>query len=200
MTAPRILSVNVGRVAPLFVDDQGAPARVMSGIRKAPVTGPVALSTTGLAGDEQADLSVHGGADKAVYLYPSEHYDFWVHARQRARGDHAPLPFGFIGENLSTEGVLEQDLWVGDRLQAGDAVLEVTEPRAPCYKFAARMGFSHAVRHMLQSGFTGVYLKVVVAAAIEAGMTLTLVPGPRETRIATINGWRLKGRQRDLFP
>jgi MOSC domain-containing protein YiiM len=105
-----------------------------------------------------------------------------------------------MGENLTTRGITENDLWVGDRLKIDEVLLEVTEPRAPCYKFAARMGFRHAVKHMLQSGFTGVYLKVIQQGSVEANTSITMMPGPREVSIADINGRRLKGRQRDLFP
>jgi MOSC domain-containing protein YiiM len=105
-----------------------------------------------------------------------------------------------MGENLTTEGLLETELWVGDRLEIGELVLEVTEPRAPCYKFAARMGYPQAIRHMLQSGFTGVYLKVITPADITAGQSIHVLPGSREVSISSINGQRLRGRQRDLFP
>jgi MOSC domain-containing protein YiiM len=154
----------------------------------------------GIAGDERADMSVHGGLDKAVYLYPHEHYAFWVTARERILRRQEPLSFGVMGENLTTEGLLETELWVGDRLEIGKLVLEVTEPRAPCYKFAARMGYPQAIRHMLQSGFTGVYLKVITPADIAAGERIHVLPGSREVSIASINGQRLRGRQRDLFP
>ena len=105
-----------------------------------------------------------------------------------------------MGENLTTRGILENDLWVGDSLNIGNVLLEVTEPRAPCYKFAARMGYRHAVKHMLQSGFTGVYLKVLEQGSVQAGAVITLQPGAREVKISEINGRRLKGLQRELIP
>jgi MOSC domain-containing protein YiiM len=172
---------------------------VQSAIRKQAVAGKVAVRPLGLSGDEQADLSVHGGLEKAVYAYPSEHYAFWQAEAERVFRQAITLLPGALGENLTTEGLLEQDLWVGDRLQAGALLLEVTEPRQPCYKFGARMGYPHAVKQMLQSGYSGVYLKVVQPADVEAGMVLQLIPGPREVSIASINARRLKGRQRDLF-
>jgi MOSC domain-containing protein YiiM len=172
----------------------------MSAIRKAPLSGQVTVNRLGIAGDERADMSVHGGLDKAVYLYPHEHYAFWVNARERVLRQQEPLSSGVMGENLTTEGLLETELWVGDRLVIGELVLEVTEPRAPCYKFAARMGYSKAIRHMLQSGFTGVYLKVITPADITAGERIHVLPGSREVSIASINDQRLRGRQRDLFP
>lgn len=196
---PRILSINAGLVQPLFVGQARCAESVVSAIHKRPVSGSVAVNRLGIAGDERADMTVHGGLDKAVYIYPSEHYAFWSAARERLSSDRAPLSFGAMGENLSTEGLLEDELWVGDRLQIGDLLLEVTEPRAPCYKFAVRMGFAQAIKHMLQSGFTGVYLKVITPAEIVAGQSIHLIPGQREMSIASINDQRLRGRQRDLF-
>ena len=195
-----ILSVNRGIVAPLFVSDSGVTQSVMSGIRKQAVDSAVQVGVLGIEGDEQADLTVHGGVDKAVYLYPHEHYAFWEKMHFDAMKNATQLVPGAMGENLTTIGVMENDLWVGDRLKIGEVLLEVTEPRAPCYKFAARMGYRHAVKHMLQSGFTGVYLKVKQQGSIQAKATITLLPGLREVSIADINGRRLRGRQRDLFP
>jgi MOSC domain-containing protein YiiM len=197
---PHVLSINVGMVAPLPVGPAGSTQSVMSAIRKAPLSGSVVVNRLGIVGDERADMSVHGGLDKALYLYPREHYAFWVAARARFLHDHAQLPWGTLGENLTTDGLLEDALWVGDQLVMGDLLLEVTEPRAPCYKFAAHMGFAQAIRHMLQSGFTGVYLKVITPAVLSAGERIRILPGPREVSIASINAQRLRGRQRDLFP
>ncbi len=171
----------------------------MTAIRKQAVTTALAVNRLGLAGDEQADLSVHGGLDKAVYAYPQEHYPYWISQRLQVLKQALPLLPGAMGENLTTQGLLENALWVGDRLQIGECLLEVTEPRAPCFKFAALMGFPHAVKHMLQTGFSGVYLKVIETGQIEAGQSIGLMPGPREVSIAQINDQRLRGRQRDLF-
>jgi MOSC domain-containing protein YiiM len=195
-----ILSVNRGKVAPLFVSESGVTQSVISGIRKQSVDYPVQIGKLGIEGDEQADLTVHGGVDKAVYLYPHEHYAFWEKTHFDAMKKPTHLAPGAMGENLTTIGIVENDLWVGDRLKIGEVLLQVTEPRAPCYKFAARMGFRHAVKHMLQTGFTGVYLNVIQQGRIEAKAIITLLPGPREVSIADINGRRLRGRQRDLFP
>lgn len=195
----KLLQVNVGRVSPLFVGSEGQRQKVMSAIRKQPVAGAVEVRLLGLVGDEQADLSVHGGLDKAVYLYPHEHYAFWEAQLSRQRHQAVTLPPGALGENLSTDGVLESALWVGDRLRIGSVLLEVTEPRQPCFKFAACMGYAHALKHMLQSGRSGVYLKVIEPGLLQAGDAITLLPGRREVSIASINDRRLKGRQRDLF-
>jgi MOSC domain-containing protein YiiM len=195
-----ILSVNRGKVAPLFVSDSGVTQSVISGIRKQAVDSAVQVGKLGIEGDEHADLTVHGGLEKAVYLYPYEHYEFWENTLLNVLKNPTRLVPGALGENLTTLGIMEHDLWVGDHLKIGELLLEVTEPRAPCYKFAASMGFRHAVKHMLQSGFTGVYLKVKQQGSIQAKASITLLPGLREVSIADINGRRLRGRQRDLFP
>ncbi len=195
----KLLSVNRAIVSPLFVGSEGQRQAVMSAIRKQPVEGAVEVRPLGLAGDEQADLSVHGGLDKAVYLYPHEHYAFWQAQLERVRKQPVSLAAGSIGENLTTEGLLETALWVGDRLRIGSVLLEVTEPRQPCFKFAAVMGYSAAVRHMLQSGRSGVYLKVIEPGMLAAGDAIEPLPGRREVSIASINDRRLKGRQRELF-
>lgn len=195
----RLLAINIGLVAPLFVNESGNKQSVMTGIRKQAVQGSIVVNKLGLAGDEQADLTVHGGLDKALYAYPYEHYAFWHQERAHMLKQESVLETGLLGENLTTQGLLEQDLWVGDQLQLGRVVLEVTEPRAPCFKFSAHMGYAKAAKHMLQSGYTGVYLKVVETGEIQAEQPITLIPGVREMSIAEINDRRLKGRQRDLF-
>lgn len=196
----KIISINTGLVAPLFIRAESNAQTVRTALRKQAVTGKVAVRPLGIAGDEQADLSVHGGLDKAVYAYPVEHYGFWETEAGRVLRRSVSFAPGMFGENLTTEGLLEKDLWVGDRVQAGDLLMEVTEPRQPCFKFAAHMGYPHAVKQMLQSGYSGVYLKVIQPAEIESGLALQLMPGKREVSIASINERRLKGRQRDLFP
>lgn len=195
-----ILSINRGKVAPLFVTEGGSTQSVVSGIRKQPVEDQVTIGILGIEGDEQADLTVHGGIDKAVYMYPYEHYAFWENTLHKVLKKTVQFVPGAMGENLTTQGITERDLWVGDRLTMGDVILEVTEPRAPCFKFAALMGFRHAVKHMLQTGFTGVYLKVIQQGSVRPGCAMTVLPGVREVTITEINDRRLKGRQRDLFP
>jgi len=178
----RLLSVNVGTARPLMVGGR----RVLSAIGKQPVAGPVAVARLGLSGDEQADLSVHGGLDKAVYAYPAEHLSYWQ-ARRREQGvslwDEL-LPPGYVGENLTLEGLLESQVWVGDELHFPGCVLRVTAPREPCYKFNAAMGFNTAVKAMALSGFCGFYLAVDVAGTLQAGESFELVPGPRHMGIA----------------
>jgi len=146
------------------------------------MAGLLAVGRMGLAGDEQADWSVHGGLDKAVYAYPCEHYNFWLDARKQAGVSEidAALPWGSMGENLSLTGLLETDLWVGDVLKFANCALRVTQPREPCYKFNAAMGFSGASKVMAQSGHCGFYLAVDEAGQVGAGETFELRAGPRQ--------------------
>jgi len=178
----QLLGVQVGKVRPLQVGDQ----QVMSGIRKQAVRGPVAVSALGLAGDEQADLTVHGGLAKAVYAYPVEHYAFWQEHR-RALGLSTDLPYGSLGENLTLSGVLEASLYVGDELRFPDCVLRVTQPRGPCYKLNAAMDDPTAVRTLAQSGFSGFYLAVEQPGSITAGQAFEVVAGPRETPVMELS-------------
>ena len=144
------------------------------------------MGALGLVGDEQADLSAHGGLHKAVYAYPAEHYPMWHEAR-RAAGvslfDEA-LPWGFLGENLSIEGLIESEVWVGDRLQFSHCTLRVTAPREPCFKFTEVMGFGAAARLMVQHAACGFYLTVEVPGTLSAGEHFTVQPGPRGLTIS----------------
>ena len=158
---------------------------ILTAIHKTSVSGPVKVASLGLAGDEQADLSVHGGLEKAVYAYPSEHYGFWRDARQTAgvSAIDTQLNFGALGENLSLSGLLESEVWVGDVLRFANCVLRVEQPREPCFKFNAAMGFNTAVKAMAKSGFCGFYLSVDEPGTVEAGESFTLLPGPRHLSI-----------------
>lgn len=158
---------------------------ILTAIHKQPVAGEVAVDSRGLVGDEQADLSVHGGLDKAVYAYPAEHYAFWREARAQAgvSGIDAELPYGSVGENLSLQGLLETQVWVGDVLQFARCELRVTQPREPCFKFNAAMGYPGAVKAMAQSGLCGFYLAVDQPGHLCAGEPFELLPGPRRLRI-----------------
>lgn len=177
----QVLSVQVGQARKVQI----AGRSILTAIHKTAVFGPVAVKPLGLQGDEQADPSVHGGLDKAVYAYPAEHYAFWREARRQAGVadiDDA-LPFGSMGENLTLSGLLETDVWVGDVLRFPQCVLRVSQPREPCYKFNAAMGFNTAVKTMGQSGFCGFYLSVDEAGSVQAGEAFELVPGPRQLSI-----------------
>lgn len=179
---PTLLSLNIGTAQPL----RAGHRTVLSAIGKTAVTGPVLAGPLGLAGDMQADLRVHGGVDKAVYAYPAAHYAFWREQRQ-AHGASLfdeELPFGFAGENLSIDGVLEHEVFVGDTLHFPHCVLRVTTPREPCFKFNAVMGFAQAARRMAEAGCCGFYLAVQTPGPIETGQVFTLVHGPRRVSIA----------------
>jgi MOSC domain-containing protein YiiM len=180
----KLLSVNVARARPVLINGR----QVLSAIGKQPAEGPVAVRALGLEGDEQADLSVHGGLSKAVYAYPSEHAAFWRTVRSQAGvslWDDA-LPPGSVGENLTIEGLLESQAWVGDVLRFPDCELAVSEPRLPCFKFNAAMGFKHAAKLMTQSAWCGFYLLVRVPGTISAGQAFELLPGPREVGIVEL--------------
>ncbi len=156
----RVLSVNVG--LPREVTWRGKPVR--TGIYKEPVRGRVAVSTLNLAGDGQADLRVHGGRDKAVYAYSSEYYELW--SRERPELELGP---GAFGENLTTEGLLDEDVSIGDRFRVGTAELVVTQPRLPCFKLGIKMGRDEFVTEFLERGLYGFYLAVSREGHVEAG-------------------------------
>ena len=151
----KIVSVNVGLPRP--VSWRGR--RIMTGIYKDPVEGRVRVRRTNLDGDRQADLSVHGGPEKAVYVYPSEHYPFW-----RRELELEDLPWGSFGENLTTEGWWEDEVHLGDRFRAGTAEFIVTQPRMPCFKLAVKFDREDIVESFLESGRPGFYLAVTQEA------------------------------------
>ncbi|WP_408226735.1 MOSC domain-containing protein [Paraburkholderia dipogonis] len=166
---------------------------VNSGIRKTPVSllqnrACIEVKRLGLAGDEQVDLSVHGGLEKAVYMYPAEHYEWWRERRLEAGvvGADDPLPFAVVGENLTTSGLLETQLWVGDRILIDEVEFRVESPRNPCYKFNAVMGYTRAAKHMMASGYSGVYLSVSKTGFISAGSAIQVIPGRRQESISAI--------------
>ena len=160
MSALKLLSVNVGM--PREVDWHGRLVR--TSIFKSPVSGPVRVATLNLEGDEQSDLTVHGGVHKAVYAYPSEHYLFW---RKEIPG--LDLSRGAFGENFTTEGLLEEAVYIGDRLRIGSGEFIVTQPRMPCYKLGIRFGPPDIIKRFLQSGRSGFYLGVLEEGRITAG-------------------------------
>jgi MOSC domain-containing protein YiiM len=157
----RLVSVNVGVPNGIGSSRGGA---VVSAIFKRPVQGPVIARRLNLEGDRQADLTVHGGEDKAVYAYPSEHYDYWKHEFPLM-----DMPWGTFGENLTTEGLLEEQVHVGDSFVMGSARFAVTKPRFPCFKLGLRFEAKTMVRSFLESERTGFYLKVIREGLIEAG-------------------------------
>jgi MOSC domain-containing protein YiiM len=161
--AGRVVSVNVGQPA-LLETPQGP---VMSAIRKAPASGPHLLRVLNLDGDRQADLTVHGGADKAVYCYPREHYAWW--AAELGRPEGAP---GWFGENLTTEGLVESSVRIGDVFRIGGARVQVTQPRTPCFKLAAHLGVRGFERMFYRSGRSGWYLRVLEEGLVSAGQVM----------------------------
>jgi len=156
----KIISVNVGR--PRLVLRNDAP--VSTGIFKEPVADRVMVRTLNLDGDRQADLSVHGGPEKAVYLYPSEHYDFW----KRELPD-MDLPWAMFGENFTTTGLLETEVNIGDKFRVGSTELMVTQPRMPCYKLGIRFGRTDIIKRFLVSERTGFYFSVLKEGDAGAG-------------------------------
>lgn len=167
----KLLSVNVGR--PREIPHHGDT--VLTSIFKQPVSSRVRVARLNLEGDEQSDLSVHGGPDKAVYLYPAEHYAFW-----REELPVLDLPWGAFGENLTTEGLLESTTHVGDRLRIGSAEFMVTQPRMPCFKLGIRLNREDMVKRFLRSGRTGFYLSVVTEGEIGPGDPITLHAGENQ--------------------
>lgn len=185
----QLLSVNVARPTPMLIDGR----QILTGIRKRSVSTqasptPVDVKPLGLTGDDQADLTVHGGLSKAVYAYPHEHYAFWqtVRAQAQAQAWNEPMAHGMLGENLTITGLLEADAYVGDVLTFANCKLAISEPRRPCYKFEAVMGFKHAVKMMAQSGYCGFYLAVIEPGTIAAGESFEVTPGAREVSIADL--------------
>jgi MOSC domain-containing protein YiiM len=162
----KVLSINVG--LPRAVETPGGT--VLTSIFKAAVSGPVRVRRLNLDGDRQSDLSVHGGAHKAVYVYPAEHYGFW-----RAELPAAALPWGAFGENFTTEGLREDTTYVGDRFRVGSAEFVVTQPRMPCFKLGVRFGRADMVERFLHSGRSGFYLSVALEGQVSAGDAVTLL-------------------------
>ena len=156
----RIISLNVGEPQLVIVNDQP----VSTGIFKEPIADRVMLRTLNLDGDRQADLSVHGGPYKAVYVYPSEHYLFWKHELPEME-----LPWGMFGENLTTTGLFETETHIGDRFRVGSAEVKVTQPRMPCYKLAIRFERNDIIKRFLVSERTGFYLSVLKEGEVGAG-------------------------------
>jgi MOSC domain-containing protein YiiM len=161
----KLISVNCG--VPRKVEWRGR--NVTTAIYKEPVQGRVALRTLNLDGDGQADLSVHGGADKAVYCYPAIHYDYWT-----AELPGRELPMGIFGENFTTEGLLEDSVHIGDRFSLGSAEVVVTQPRLPCYKLAMRFESNNIVKRFIESRRTGFYVAVTREGDVGAGDKMTM--------------------------
>jgi MOSC domain-containing protein YiiM len=162
----KLVSLNVGRPRLVMRNDEP----VSTGIYKEPVTGRVMLRTLNLDGDRQADLTVHGGPEKAVYLYPSEHYAFW-----KQELPEMDLPWGMFGENFTAAGIFETETQIGDKFRIGSAELMVTQPRLPCYKLGIRFGRTDIIKRFLVSERTGFYFSVLQEGEVGAGDEIELL-------------------------
>jgi MOSC domain-containing protein YiiM len=172
------VSLNVGLPAPLAYRGK----HVQSGFRKSPVRGSLWLSNTGLAGDGQADLKNHGGPEKAVCVYPLEHHPYWEERLDRRLGPAA------FGENFSTEGLTESGVCVGDVYRVGTAVVQVSQPRQPCFKLAARHGVKELALWVQETGLTGFYFRVLEEGEVAAGDEIILLERPApEVSLAEAN-------------
>ena len=174
----RVVSVNVATPRIVRVGDTS----VLTSIFKSPVEGRIPVKGHNLAGDRQADLTVHGGPHKAVYLYPAEHYSFWA---DQLGG--ATLPFGMFGENLTTSGINENTVRIGDRFRIGSVVLQVTQPRMPCYKLAIRFGRADMVKRFWLARRPGIYFSVIEEGDLAAGDLITKVSeGPEPITVGGV--------------
>jgi MOSC domain-containing protein YiiM len=162
----QVISINVG----LPREVEWRDGIIRTSIFKQPVTGRVHVDRLNIEGDRQSDLTVHGGVDKAVYVYPSEHYDFW-----RKELPDFDLPWGAFGENLTTTGLTEDAVRIGDRLGIGSAELVVTQPRMPCFKLTIRFGRADMIKRFYRSGRSGFYLAVAKEGEIGAGDEISLL-------------------------
>jgi MOSC domain-containing protein YiiM len=188
----KLISVNVGLPREFTVGDK----TVRTSIWKNPVQGRIHVSTLNLDGDQQSDLSVHGGVDKAVYLYPSEHYSYW-----RTQLPDVELPLGAFGENFTSEGILEDQIKIGDRIRVGSAEFLVTQPRMPCYKLAIRFDRRDMVKRFFESKRSGLYLSVIREGEVENGDTIEFTE-KQETGVTItdiVNLYTVDSRNQELL-
>nr|WP_315129526.1 MOSC domain-containing protein [uncultured Polynucleobacter sp.] len=201
----KLLSISTGKVMPLFGSHHPNYSTVASAINKHPIStlaspAPVEITRLGVAGDEQADPSVHGGVEKAIYAYPVEHYAFWNELLSRETKKPVDLALGAFGENFTIQGLLETEIFIGDQMQIGELQFTVVKLREPCFKFNAKMGYKGASKAMLQSGCSGWYLRVNQTGVLAAGTEITVLPGQRLTSIADQNQALFnRGNQKDLW-
>ena len=173
-TDARVVSVNLGQPTEIVVRDRV----VITSIFKTPTNKRVAVVGHNLEGDRQSDLRVHGGPYKAVYAYPSEHYAYWA-----AELPDVSLPFGALGENLTTVGLLEEQVAIGQSFRVGSAVLQVTQPRMPCFKLALRLGRNDVIKKFWTSGFSGFYFAVIKEGELGQGDAIERLDGTPAERI-----------------
>jgi MOSC domain-containing protein YiiM len=178
---PTLISVQVGLPRTVLCNGE----EVSTGIFKSPVQKRVRMNALDLEGDQQADLSVHGGPDKAVYVYPSEHYPYW-----KRQLPHVEFPWGSFGENLTTAGLLENEVHIGDSFAIGTAEVVVTQPRLPCFKLNLKFNRDDMVKRFLASHYSGFYLRVLREGEVGAGDEI--VPVHRdENRVSVLDIFRL---------
>lgn len=174
----RVLSVNTG--TPQEVPYNHATA--LTSIFKSPVSGRVAVLRHNIQGDRQSDLTVHGGPHKAVYCYPGEHYPYW-----KEQFPDMELPFGMFGENLTTEGISEDEVSIGDQFRVGSALLQITQPRMPCFKLGIRFGLATMVKRFWQSGRSGIYFSVLEEGDVAAGDAIArIAAGPEQITVGEV--------------
>lgn len=184
---PKILSVNVS--LPKEIDFEGQ--KVTTGIFKEPVEGRIMLRTLNLDGDKQADLTVHGGVDKAVYAYSIEHYEYW-----RKVFPNIEMPNGMFGENFTVEGLMESEVSIGDVFQIGSSKVIATQPRMPCYKLGVKFGRMDVLKKFLASGRSGIYFKVLEEGEVGAGDTIEqITKDPNQVTISDIVRLYAKDRE-----
>lgn len=194
-----LLAICAGKTKPLTGINHPDYSSVLSGIDKKPLSTlreshPVSIGMLGINGDEQADLEVHGGLEKAVYAYPWEHYSYWEDVYQNEIKQIPTWQAGQFGENLLIEGILENEVFVGDQWRIGEVELAVVKMREPCFKFNAKMGFSSASKKMVESGRSGWYFRVIKPGIIKAGDVIQITPGKQEISIQEQNERLLKKR------
>ena len=188
----KLISLNVGLPREIVYNGRS----ILTGIFKEPAGGRVRARRLNLDGDRQADLRLHGGAEKAVYAYPSEHYEYW-----RNELPDMKLPWGMFGENFTVEGLNEKEVNIGDRFRVGDALFMVTQPRMPCYKLAAKFERDDIIKRFLESERTGFYFSVIEEGEVGAGDAIELV-SKDEHNITVTNITQLyvsKGEDQDLL-
>lgn len=176
MNDPSLIAISIGR--PQIVLRGGR--QYSTAINKRPVDGPIEVGPEGVAGDRVSDTSVHGGPDKAVCVYPHDHYPFWMQRLAEAKGVAAyDMPIAAFGENFTTAGLLERDVCVGDRFAVASALFEVSQPRQPCFKLAGKHDEPRMVRWIHENGFSGFYLRVLTPGVVQAGDAIRLQERPR---------------------
>jgi len=188
----KLISVNVGLPREIAVDGK----IVRTSIWKSPIQGRVHVSTLNLDGDQQSDLSVHGGVDKAVYLYPSEHYSYW-----RNQLPDAELPWGAFGENFTSQDILENQIRIGDRIRIGSADFMVTQPRMPCFKLGIRFNRRDMVKRFFESQRTGLYLSVIREGEVKNGDAIEFIE-KQETGVTItdiMNLYSIDSRNQELL-